>query len=808
MMKRNFTGLVLLVLLAGCGQSLPTELLSGTTATPTLTSTPQATATVTPTPTPSPIPTPTPTPQPDVLIAQANLALSRGDYEGAAPLYQMARLAALPPEEADKVTLGLAHTLLAQGDPMEAGQVISDYLVTAPDSARSGALHLALAQALEKGGDPAGAVEQYRAVVGYYPELAAYTHEWLGDALNAAGDPAGAQVAFQTALENAERLDQQVFLREKIGLALSAQQDYAGALAQYDAILSVAQIAGYRARIMYQAGQTARLAGDNEGATQRFYEIIQSYPDENYAYQALVALVEAGEPVDDLLRGKIDYQGEAYGPAVEALYRYIDANDDHTGEAHYYAGLSYMAAGSDDLALQEFERLFTGHPQDDYWGSALFRKAQTLASLNQIDKAVEAFKQLPDTLPAHPRAVEALQEAADLLEGVEDRKGAAAVWLDLADRYPAHGAAPDALFLAGLDWYQAGEKELALAAWQRLPQEYPASDRALGARFWMGKLQLMAGEMTSATATLQGVIDAAPGDYYALRAAELLTGQKPLSRPTVTPVQGCTLEDQQATEEWLASWLGITQTVGLGTLAPELAANPRLLRGKLLLELGEFDDGKTELEIVRESLTGDALSQYQLALFFRDIGLYRSSILAAARVRQLSPAGDVLQAPRFLGCLIYPTYFSDLVEKEAAEFKFDPLVLYALLRQESLFEGGATSYAAAHGLMQVIPDTGAQIAGALGWPPNYETPDLYRPMVSVRFGSWYLAQQRDRFDGALYPALAGYNGGPGNSAHWWEAAGKDTDLFVERIGFRETRLYVERITEHYARYRFLYELKK
>ncbi|HEY89369.1 MAG TPA: lytic transglycosylase domain-containing protein, partial [Thermoflexia bacterium] len=63
-----------------------------------------------------------------------------------------------------------------------------------------------------------------------------------------------------------------------------------------------------------------------------------------------------------------------------------------------------------------------------------------------------------------------------------------------------------------------------------------------------------------------------------------------------------------------------------------------------------------------------------------------------------------------------------------------------------------------------------------------------------------LAQQRERFEGELYPALAGYNGGPGNAARWWEAAGEDRDLFVELIGFQETRTYVERITEHYEKY--------
>jgi soluble lytic murein transglycosylase len=106
--------------------------------------------------------------------------------------------------------------------------------------------------------------------------------------------------------------------------------------------------------------------------------------------------------------------------------------------------------------------------------------------------------------------------------------------------------------------------------------------------------------------------------------------------------------------------------------------------------------------------------------------------------------------------------------------------------------------------MQVIPPTGAEIAAELGWPPDYETADLYRPYVSVRFGTHYLAKQRERFEGRIDAALAGYNGGPGNAQRWLERAGDDLDLFLETITFGETRLYLQRIREHYAVYRALY----
>jgi soluble lytic murein transglycosylase len=106
--------------------------------------------------------------------------------------------------------------------------------------------------------------------------------------------------------------------------------------------------------------------------------------------------------------------------------------------------------------------------------------------------------------------------------------------------------------------------------------------------------------------------------------------------------------------------------------------------------------------------------------------------------------------------------------------------------------------------MQVIPDTGRHIAGQLGWPPGYSDADLYRPIVSLRFGAYYLASQRDAFGGDLYAALAAYNAGPGNSIAWDGIAPDNPDLFLEVIRIQETYTYIVRVYEFYAIYRRLY----
>ncbi len=806
---KKYTWLILsiLIALAGC-EALP-ELDGLPSILATSTPTPSPTATASPTPTATSTPTPTPTPQPAEVLAKAERAYEVGDWARAERLYdRLMPLSSISQAQAYRATLGLGKTLIARDDLTRGIVLLEDLAANAAQPSQVAEVNVRLGDALLDVDQPAQAAQRYESALEAQPALAPYAHEWMGDAYVATGVYTSALEAYTQALTLADSAGRRVYLLEKVGLTHAARQAYTETLASYDAILDIARTPAYRARIAYQAAETARAFGDTQEALRRYQEIVNAYPTTSQAYEALVQLVEAGVPVDDLLRGKIDYHAEAYGPAVAALYRYIQANPDHTGEAHYYAGLSYLEAGSPELALSEFETLIGTHPGDAYVGSAWIGKAEALVDLGRVEEALAAYRQLPESLPDDPRAAKALWEAAELLEDRGRLEEAAAAFVELAERYPDDEGAPAARFQAGLDRYRADAQDEAVDAWEELIRWYPADERALGARFWIGKTYLERGDEISGTTYLSATVASAPWDYYGLRAADLLAGRPPLASPDAeAELQTCgSATEQEATVVWLEGWVAEDADPPPDlSLPPEaLLADPRLELGLTLLELGHFDEGRAELEALRVAYDDDAWAQYHLALIFREARLYRSSILAAATAWRLSPVDTVDELPRFLGCLLYPTYFDDLIEREAEEFGFAPLVLYALLRQESLFEGFATSYAAAHGLMQVIPPTGAQIAESLNWPPDYETPDLYRPLVSVRFGTWYLAQQRDRFDGELYPAMAGYNGGPGNAARWWAAAEEDRDLFVELIGFQETRAYVERITEHHAKYRWLY----
>ena len=196
------------------------------------------------------------------------------------------------------------------------------------------------------------------------------------------------------------------------------------------------------------------------------------------------------------------------------------------------------------------------------------------------------------------------------------------------------------------------------------------------------------------------------------------------------------------------------------------------------------------------------LASYQLAIFLRSLGAFRSSIIGAANVIRGANVAT-LDAPVYIARMRYPTYYLDVVMEVAQQREIDPLLMFSLIRLESLFDASATAAAGEKGLTQVIPGTAEYIANQLQWP-NYQHSVLFRPYAGITFGAYYLDEQLERFDGNVPAALAGYNAGPGRALDWLSLAGGDPDLFMATITIDSTRGYVQRIYGFYNIYRALY----
>lgn len=145
--------------------------------------------------------------------------------------------------------------------------------------------------------------------------------------------------------------------------------------------------------------------------------------------------------------------------------------------------------------------------------------------------------------------------------------------------------------------------------------------------------------------------------------------------------------------------------------------------------------------------------------------------------------------------LLYPRPFDKAVADAAGDFRLDEPLIYAVIRQESLYRPDAASAAGALGLMQLVPDTAARVARARGLPrPGRDA--LFDPATNITLGAAELRRLIDRFNGQLAPALAAYNAGPGAVDRWLPDEPIDLDIWVENIPYNETRAYVRRVLWH------------
>lgn len=135
----------------------------------------------------------------------------------------------------------------------------------------------------------------------------------------------------------------------------------------------------------------------------------------------------------------------------------------------------------------------------------------------------------------------------------------------------------------------------------------------------------------------------------------------------------------------------------------------------------------------------------------------------------------------------------------AREARVDPDLLRGLAAAESSGDPTVRSRAGAVGLLQLVPDTAAEQARALGLDPARI--DLTDAATNARLGARYLRRLLDQFDGQVPFALAAYNAGATNVLRWRSRAlDADAAEVIRREGFSETRHHVART----LRYRDLY----
>ncbi|MEH1921792.1 lytic transglycosylase domain-containing protein [Nostoc sp.] len=446
----------------------------------------------------------------------------------------------------------------------------------------------------------------------------------------------------------------------------------------------------------------------------------------------------------------------------------------------YRTARGLQVGGKDkEIAIATYKQLVQQFPNAEETGNALLRLAETAKTpkdgLPYLDQVISKFPKLAGT---------ALTQKAKTLQTLKDQKSASAAWQILIAKYGNSDEAAEYRWKIAQD--KANVKDY-VGAWQwaePIVTNNPNSILAPRAGFWVGKWTALLGKQQDSKTAYEYVISQFPYSYYAWRAAtmlglnvgnfdnvramnpEVIAPQRP-----VPPAGSETFKELYLLGQDRDAWLQ-WQTEFQNKLQPTVAE--QFTEGLMRQAKGENLIGIDKISKLEDREIPAELAQYQT----------------------LSKQITYWQAR-------YPFPYLREIEKWSTERKLNPLLVTALIRQESRFEPKIKSVANATGLMQLLPSTAQWIAPQI--KVDFKTINLENPNDNIMLGTWYLDHTHQQYNNNSLLAIASYNAGPGNVSKWLQTlTTQDPDEFVEEIPFDETKNYVRQVFGNYWNYLRLY----
>jgi soluble lytic murein transglycosylase len=603
-----------------------------------------------------------------------------------------------------------------------------------------------------------------------YPELADYALRYLAKIAEARADEARALSHWQALLD---RYTDSVWRGEAelaLGRAGAAAQSWSAASKLLEAAIRDLKDSPERAAALGWGSDVALQLGDAEQARAFDHEVRIRYPQSPQAAAArerawrerdVVALASAASAREEVSLLLAENRPEH---ALE-LVRLAESRfptDRDMPDLQWLEASALSRAGERDAAERVLERIHSAYPRQPVAARALFRLGSLAWNRDDDERALQVFGAYARQYPTGPQAAEAVYATARIYQEANRYSLAAREFARLARLYPKSSLAPEARFRVGWCEYRSGNQRQAAEIFARLASG--GGPESASALYWSARV-------SGDEAAYRSLLRDHPESYYAGLA------EKRLGQPA-----GSALSDR-------VSRAGDS----LILTAACAVADPHRAKFDELEAMSLAALARNELAVYQERVSGCD------AFFIRSwitVGGYRQSIARALR------AGCGTDASWLRFC--YPLGFWEIVRREAASHTIDPLLVAALIRQESLFDSHARSSANAIGLMQILPATGQRLAGESA-SSVFSAEQLYDPARNIALGTAYLQTLGERYAGNQPRILAAYNAGEAAVDKWQRRyPDVDDDEFVESISYRETRGYVKRVLQNRRLYGALY----
>ncbi|MEZ4365125.1 MAG: transglycosylase SLT domain-containing protein [Kofleriaceae bacterium] len=468
--------------------------------------------------------------------------------------------------------------------------------------------------------------------------------------------------------------------------------------------------------------------------------------------------------------------GDDVGPATK------DRRDHLLGETLFDMRRRYGEAG--ELLLDVYPRL-----SSDAAG-AMFRGARALSRADRDDEAITWYGKVVATYPSSAYAAEAQYLSGWLEFNRGNYRAALAPLRETLRRFGGSKFATLARWFLGMSHYLLGEWTEAEAVLDALGERGKSLEGGKG-QYWLARAHQQAGRGDDALPAYRKIVARWPFSWYALlaraRLAEAGVAIGPFGEETPTPATGpavaAVVDERRAAGD------------------PAIAAADELIAAGLGVEAGDLLE-RHEKAVLKRHPRAEAFALL-LDRYRRAGNFHRPWMLAVVY------AGRALDGPaegtaRIWWEHAYPRAYAELIDRHGPAGGNPDGYLTSIMRKESGFDPHVLSYADAQGLLQMIPATTARVAAELGLP--YEAGRLYDPDFNVQTAAWYIGNLLRKFRGQIPVGAGSFNSGPRPVMRWLDQNGaRPMDEFVELVAYTQTREYMKKVTENYARYRYLYQ---
>lgn len=694
-------------------------------------------------------------------------------FAGRVFLYDAGGQRKSPPRQANQENS--ASELMAERRYKEACGDLVGLLGEAATSQEQQVLAFQLAICDQALGRPEQSYVRYHRLHGVLPLLDDHRRLWMGRALSSLGDHDAARLLYEDLLLSARSDAVADSARIYLAGMISDEGEYSRALELYSEYADANPAS--LPEILYRMAEVHDATKDVEGSRRVRLRLMEGYPAHRSALDALRFGKSNGTDREQYARALVYFRHGQQSRAGKTLGRLLRSGPDHdiVEKARYLQARCYLKSGEYQRARTAFDRLFHEYGS----AAALYRIGGIEIRLDQEQSAIETYARFVRSFPSHDLADDALWQAAKAAERHSHFDQAQKIYRQLATDYVGSEYADEARWSIGFMQYCRLEFAEALTYFKAAASGAAEPHIVDQSRFWAAKSALKLNRLEEAQQLFKSAAGGFPRSYYSTRAVQMGYGS-PQQLPTRPK--------------------SITQPAKLTT--GKLAGRDYLERAELLRVLGMRAHAEAELIRAERLNAGDTPALRIIRDQYERVGILNRALVLSVKI--FASEGDDVEIAN-----VYPSYYWDQVAEAAMEAEVDPYLVLSVIRQESFFNEDAVSRAGAIGLMQIMPQTGRTLARSLGMGPFHRR-QLFNPVQSIRMGSYFLARQvADFMEGPTRSVgfelgLAAYNAGPHVARQWVDRFPfEDPDTFVERIPYRETRLYVKKVLKNYTIYKSL-----